>query len=355
MTNLYEAIGLAVGRGEAPNTLLLNHPEKPFVNIGYHQVVEREINISYCKEKGFDIVRRSVGGGAILDGPWEQDYFIMINRGNPECPKNIPKFYEKFLKPVIYVIHSYGLEAVYKPINDVLTRNKKISANGALTVENANVLVGDILLEAPTELMTQILKVPNEKFRNKLAKSMNEWLTSLKNELGFKPPREEVKKKLVEGFEKELGIKFEAGTLTSKEKKYFGTLLEERESKEWIFRKKITHKKLFEEAAETRCIKVRGGIYVCEVTHKAEKLIRVTVEIHGNKISEISISGDFFTQPYTGALTKLEQELIGTLIQEKILKNKIEKVMAETDLKIFGATPKDLVEAIIKTKRKLQG
>ncbi|MFQ6094530.1 MAG: hypothetical protein ACE5NN_00155 [Candidatus Bathyarchaeia archaeon] len=45
MTNLYEAVARAVSEGLSSNTLILDHPEKPFVNIGYHQQMEKEIDI----------------------------------------------------------------------------------------------------------------------------------------------------------------------------------------------------------------------------------------------------------------------------------------------------------------------
>ena len=69
MTNVYEAVSRAVGSGEVPDTLILNHPSQVFVNIGFHQLMEKEIDVDYARSMGFDLVRRTIGGGAILDGP----------------------------------------------------------------------------------------------------------------------------------------------------------------------------------------------------------------------------------------------------------------------------------------------
>lgn len=152
MTNLYEAVGHAVSSGEVPNTVILNHPESPFVNIGYHQLMDKEINVEYAREQGFSLVRRTIGGGAILDGPWEQDYFVVVNRSSPECPKTIPEFYATFMKPPIYALRKLGMEASIRQPNDILVDGKKISGNGAIGIEKANVLAGDLLLEAPTHV-----------------------------------------------------------------------------------------------------------------------------------------------------------------------------------------------------------
>jgi len=348
MTNLYEAVGIAVSEGVSPNTLILNHPESPFANVGYHQEVEREIDVDYCRSQGIPIVRRSIGGGAILDGPWEQDYFVIIRRDDPECPASVPDFYQKFLKPIVYALKSYGLKAEFRPLNDVLVSGKKISGNGAIGIENSSVLAGDILLDFPVDLMVRVLKVPSEKFRGKIAKSMQEWLTSMKNELGHTPEREEVKERIVEGFEKELGIKFERGELTGREKELLEKLLNERRSESWIFRKKLSHERLY---SAPKCTKIRGGVYVCEGMHKAEKLVRVTVEFQEDVIKEISISGDFFTQPYIGGIAQLEKELVDTPAEKEKLKARIEDAIRKIGLKIYGVKTEDIVEAIMKAKQ----
>ncbi len=55
--------------------------------------------LSTPKNRDLALLGRTIGGGAILDGPWEQDYFVIVNRASPECPKSIPEFYATFMKP----------------------------------------------------------------------------------------------------------------------------------------------------------------------------------------------------------------------------------------------------------------
>lgn len=258
MTNLYEAVGMAVSEGSSPNTVIFNNPERPFVNVGYHQIAVKEIDVEYAREMGFDIVRRSIGGGAILDGPWEQDYFVVVQKRSAQCPPSIPEFYKKFLKPPIYALHRYRLEAQLRPPNDITVEGRKISGNGAITIGKANVLAGDILLRLPIDLMTEIIKAPSEKFRDKLAESMAEWLTSLERELGGPPDRGEIKAYLKEGFEMELAIRLEPGTITPEEERYLEELLDERRSEEWIFGKDQDYHRLIA-AEEVRATKVREG------------------------------------------------------------------------------------------------
>ena len=262
MTNLYEVVGKAVSLGSSPNTVILNHPKSPFVNIGYHQIMEKEINIEVVRKMGLDLIRRSIGGGAILDGPWEQDYFIIVNRRSHECPATIPEFYSRFLKPTIGALHCLGLEAEAAKLNDVTVGGKKISGNGAITIDSANVLAGDILINAPTDLMSKIINSPSEKFRDKLASSMSEWLTCLESELGSAPMREEVKRSYLNAFSVEFGAELVTGSLTYEEQRGLDDLLVERKSPSWIFEKDEVFRRVLEEGA--RATKVKEGVSVCE-------------------------------------------------------------------------------------------
>jgi lipoate-protein ligase A len=348
MTNLYEAIGREVSEGKSPNTVILNHPSQPFVNIGYHQLLEKEININYAKEKGFSLVRRTIGGGAILDGPWEQDYFVVINKKSPECPATIPEFYEKFTKPAIYALRCLGLEAQLRKPNDLTIKGRKISGNGAITINQANVLAGDILMKTPSDLMTQIINAPSEKFKDKLFDSMIQWLTSLEEELGETPTRDEVKGRLIDGFEIEAGTAINRGSLTIEEKNNLSELVAERSKLDWIYSKDNELRNLVSD--EGKGTRVKEGVSVLESIYKAGKLVRVTLVMEEGKIAGISISGDFFTQPFIGSISELEESLIGVELDEASIRLAVSKFFGESGVRIMGVTPDDLVAALLKTK-----
>jgi len=344
---MYEAVGRAVSEWRSPNTVILDHPEAPFVNIGYHQLMEKEINVGYAREKGFSLVRRTIGGGAILDGPWEQDYFVVIRRGDPECPATIPEFYGKFLRPPMYALGGLGLEPSIRPPNDILVGGRKISGNGAITIEKANVLAGDLLLESPTSLMSEIIMASSEKFRDKLAKSMSEWVTSISAEAGA-ADRGEVKRLIAEGFSEELGITLEPGKLTVDENATLRRLVEARSTEEWIFSK--DNDLLMKTGGGARGAKVRGGVTVSEAVHKAGKLVRVVLVSEEDRVASVSISGDFFTQPYTGAVEELERHLAGARLTEDDLAQRVKEAFESTGMMVFGASQEDFVKTILKAR-----
>jgi lipoate-protein ligase A len=344
MTNLYEAVALSVSSGESPNTVILNHPESPFVNIGHHQLMDKEINVEEARTRGYSLVRRTIGGGAILDGPWEQDYFVVVRRNDPSCPRTIPEFYKSFLKPSLYALRKLGLDPSLRPPNDILVQGKKISGNGAITIEDVNVLAGDILLDAPTLLMSDIIKAPSEKFRDKLAKNMTEWVTSLMSLRG-EVKREDLKQLIVEGFSSELGIELKPEKLAAYERDKLQQLVAERKTEKWIFSK--DNDLLMKVGGDLHSTKVRGGISVTEALYKAGKMIRVILVSEEGHVKEVSISGDFFTIPYTGALEKLEATLVGAELEKEQLLIRVQASFLELGLIMIGAAPEDIMEAIL--------
>ena len=63
--------------------ILILAPKTPYVCIGYHQNLEQEVDLAYCKENGIPVFRREVGGGAVfLDGD-QIFYQIVIHKDNP--------------------------------------------------------------------------------------------------------------------------------------------------------------------------------------------------------------------------------------------------------------------------------
>jgi len=103
---------------------------------------------------------------------------------------------------------------MYKPVNDVVINGRKASGNGAAKLHNSMVLIGNVILDFNAEEASKILRVPDIKLRDKLVKSMKEWVTSLKNELGYTPSREEVVERLKESFESELNVDLVESYLT---------------------------------------------------------------------------------------------------------------------------------------------
>ena len=58
--------GLSYARTpDTPPTIVMATPGEPYVCIGYHQDLEREIDVEFCAAEGLPVLRRETGGGAV--------------------------------------------------------------------------------------------------------------------------------------------------------------------------------------------------------------------------------------------------------------------------------------------------
>jgi lipoate-protein ligase A len=274
-------------------SLCLVSPATPYVCIGFHQDVGQEVDLEFCKANNIPVFRREVGGGAVfLDG--NQLFFhLIIQRDNPIAPKRIDAFYKKFLQPVIEVHRRIGIEAQYKPVNDLVIETRKISGTGAAEIGDCIVFVGNLILDFDYETMSRVLKIPDEKFRDKVKKTIEENLSTIQRELGAQKLKQwdeqTLNNMMAEEFEKVLG------TLTPTEKD--DALIAEMKALEtsmisdgWLFQRG--------KRVEGRVVKVRSGLNVVQRMHKSTGgLIRVEFTIEDGKYKGVTISGDFFCFP----------------------------------------------------------
>jgi lipoate-protein ligase A len=350
--SVYEAVARAVTEKTSPNTVILISPESPYVCIGVHQELEKEVDTAYCSQNNIPLVRRQTGGGAVYLDSQQQFYQIVVRRDDPAVPLGVEAFYRRFLQVTAAVYQRFGLPAEYRPINDVIIGGRKASGNGAVTIGEALVLIGNIICDIDIDVMVNVLKVPSEKFRDKMVQSLSTYMTSLKRETGCIPDRDLITQYLVEEYEALLGTSLKPGELTDEENAYLQTTMQRLRSDEWLHKTSRRREKLLS-LVEAKCTKVAGGVMVCEASHKAEKLIRITLETVNGRISDILISGDFFYEP-EDTLGELEEELKGTKIRKKILTSKIEEFFEKNNIKLAGVTAKDFVEAILIAQSKVK-
>ena len=87
-----------------------------------------------------------------------------------------------------------------------------------------------------------------------------------------------------------------------------------------------------------------GGKSVFKV--QGGKLLKISLEHSGGKISSIKIAGDFFLHPEE-AIESLEKGLAGTALEENEIKRKIELIVEKNKIQLFGFAPPDLAKAAL--------
>ena len=183
---------------DAGPTLRLYGWNPAAVSIGYFQSLEEEVNVEKAKEMGVDLVRRITGGGAVYH-KWELTYSIVL----PPPKGKILDSYKLIEKGLIEAFKIFGVEAKYSGINDIEVNGKKISGNAQTRKYGGLLQHGTILMDVNVVEMFSLLKVPNEKLKDKMIKSVKERVTSL-SALGVDVEFQELQNIVAEGFKKAL-------------------------------------------------------------------------------------------------------------------------------------------------------
>ena len=287
--------------------LTLVSPADPYVCIGFHQDAEQEVDMTFCKRNNIPVFRRDLGGGAVyLDGG-QLFFHLILHRDNPLVPKGKTTFYKKFLQPIINVHHRIGIPVQFKPVNDLIVGNRKISGTGAAEIGDCIVFVGNLIVDFNYEMMSRVLKVPDEKFRDKVHQTLMENLTTIRRELGEKTAGQWDEARLndlmAEEFQRLVGPMQPAvkdAALQSTMDECQAVLL----SDDWLYQKGRIK-------TGGRDIKIRSGVEMLHRMHKAPGgLIRADYEVEDACFKNLHISGDFFCFP-SHAIERLEGSLNG--------------------------------------------
>jgi lipoate-protein ligase A len=210
------AVLVANSEGKGPPTVRFYGWEPPAISIGYFQSLTDEIDLDTCKKLGVNYVRRITGGGAVFHDN-EVTYSIVIPESHPEIPTNIMKSYGRICGALIRGLHHLGIESEYAPINDIITDGKKISGNAQTRKQGTVLQHGTILMDVDVDKMFSVLKVPNEKIKDKLIHDVKQRVTSIKTILGKTIEFQAVATAMKQGFEEEFHIELVEGTLSTEE------------------------------------------------------------------------------------------------------------------------------------------
>ncbi|MFX0014136.1 MAG: biotin/lipoate A/B protein ligase family protein [Promethearchaeota archaeon] len=338
---VWHAASLARSRGiQKRDLVIIDWPKDPIVCCGLHQSLNHVVDLNYCETHNIPVVRRVCGGGAVLLDSNQLFYNIVAHIDSNIVPRQIINLYSKLLEPVVKTYRHFNIEAEYRPVNDILVKGRKISGNGAALLESAQVLVGNFILDFPRKEMTQILRVPDEKFRDKVYKSLEAGITSFKDELGYIPKRTDIIDSYTEQLESLLNIHLTSATLEPKTIELMEQLNSTYLTDEWKFQVSQRGKNLIHK------VKIQASNYVVEGTYKSTGgLIQVICEFQGSVLLDILISGDFWIYPDL-ILPQLEQYLRKVDLKKIDLTSHIESFLFNNNCESPGTTAADLAKSI---------
>jgi lipoate-protein ligase A len=229
-----EAVAKCVGEGKSPQTLRLYGWSPSAVSIGFFQEAEVVVDLEFCRKSGIDVVRRITGGGAVLHTQGELTYSLALNMSAPHA--DVLESFESLCRPVVSAIRRLGVDAVFRPINDIEVCGRKVSGSAQTRKFGAILQHGTILLELDRSFL-RALRVEPEKLRARGISDVAERVTTLNSSLSRSLAPADICPLLIEEFQKGLCCGMVSGGLTDEERRLLPSIRARLMSPEWLLRR----------------------------------------------------------------------------------------------------------------------
>lgn len=331
---LDEAVLEAVAEGTAPDTLRFLRFSRPCVLVGLHQDVEQEVRLSYCLERGVEVNRRITGGGAVYFEPRHLGWEIIARWRDP-FPRRVEELYRFICESVAEGLRGLGVDARYRPMNDIEVRGRKVSGTGGTSRGAAFLFQGTLLTDVDLREMLRCLRIPIKKLSDKEVESLKDRVTTLAWELGEAPSLDAVKSAIVDALSRRLGVSFEAGGLTEAEERLLRELLPRFSSEDWIY-----------------AVKVPGGLFHASVKARGG-LVRAAVSVRGSMIQAAYVTGDFFAHP-PSLVSEVEARLKGVPLERGAVEEAVEEAFRSAGGGMLGVEPSFVAAAVTEAAGKVR-
>jgi len=272
---------------------------EPSVIVGRHQNTLAEINIDYVKQNKIKVVRRLSGGGAVFHDLGNINFTFIENTHDSQ-----PINFQKYLQPVITVLHSLEIDARFEGRNDLVIDGKKISGNAEHVYRGRILHHGTLLFASDLTGLSNALQVNPAKFTDKAVKSVRSRVTNINSHL--KTPLEpEAFRSMLLAYVIDNYADSKLYNYTEEDILAINKLRDEKYATwDWNFGHSPTYNMV-------NSLKTGGGN------------LEVRLDVQNGIIRHIRIFGDFFN---INEITELEQSLIGTPHNETNIRRKLEQI-----------------------------
>ena len=319
-----------------PDTLrFLQFP--PTALIGRHQDLSRELNLDHCRQKGIGIVRRITGGGAIYLDEGQLGWTLIFHRSTLGLA-SLADLSKEICTAAAIGLSKLGIDARYRPRNDIEVDGRKISGTGGLFDGDTILFQGTVLVDMNPQDMVAALNVPQAKLEKRALTSSAQRIVTLRELLGEQAPSlEEIKAALLAGFSEALGIEPAPGNVSAAEEALADQL----------FAEEIGTDEFVEEIDNPEAAALLSG------SHQGPGgTVTAYVKLEGvnlDRVQSVLITGDFFVTP-PRIILDLESALKGAGIGD--IDAIIERFFQDASIDTLSVSPSDFCNSI---KAALQG
>ncbi|MFH1136195.1 MAG: DUF116 domain-containing protein [Pseudomonadota bacterium] len=333
---LDEIILEEVAAGRSPSTLRFLRFSPPAALVGGHQDVALELREDYCRRRGVDLNRRITGGGAIYFQTSALGWEIFGRRDREPLRGSYDRLQEVISGAAVKALHYLGVEAGFRPRNDIETDGRKISGTGGAWLENGFMFQGTLLIDNEIEEFLRCLRVPVEKLKKREIESLRERVCFLNDLVNPAPGLDEVKQAFIRAFAELFGRDLTPLGLTAAEKSAFEQRTPYYESPDWIYGR-----------GESRRPR-ENGVYRYTSLYQTDGgtfRTHLWLDARVRRIRQALITGDFFCRPARLVLD-LEAALKGERFVAETVRETVRNFLSAADGEFPGVKPEEVVAAV---------
>lgn len=160
----------------------------PTVIFGRHQVMENEVNLTYCREHNVVLVRRKSGGGCV----YADEGNLMTSYLSPSTHSE--SVFQHYLDLMAGALQRLGLSTVKTEHNDILVITNppssmagtahKISGNACYALPTGTIVHGTLLYDVDFEALQQAITPDHDKLAKHGVESVRQRVINIKPLLG---------------------------------------------------------------------------------------------------------------------------------------------------------------------------
>lgn len=135
-----------------------------FVVLGRIGRVDEDVKTETVLRENVPVLRRSSGGGTVVQGPGCLNYTTILNKEKTPSVKDLKCSYQYILGSVVSALKSVGVEATYLPISDIALLGTKCKCSGNAQKRGRNYILhhGTLLYDFPLSYIERYLTIPKD-------------------------------------------------------------------------------------------------------------------------------------------------------------------------------------------------
>jgi lipoate---protein ligase len=280
---LWHALAYGVSAG-APPTLSFMRPSRPYVGVGYHRRLE-EADLDACREAGLPVFRRMVGGGVVyLD---EHQQFFQIILPLADVPRSREQALRQLLAPAVAAFRAVGVPAELDDDLEIVVGEAKVCGHGAAQIDDAVVVVGNLIERFDHAAAARVLAVPDE-VRAEVVRLMERFVAATPVDAAA------FRSAAADAYGEALGLQPTFGGLSPYERERLHALDDRFRSPAWL-------RGSPRPVPQSQDVKVRAGVYVVWIEQEGKRAVATVVR---GQVERVEVSDPELDGALTAALAK---------------------------------------------------